>query len=266
MSNLIGYARVSTDDQATNGHSLGAQVAALARWADANGHVLVGVEVDDGVSGGLRIESRPAGRRALAAMVEGRADGVIAVAQDRFYRDAVGWGLWVDAMNHAGKAIYLADRGPSPVTATSSDRMMAQVGAIFAEAHRTAIREHTTRAIRDLRSNGKVYGRNAPLTARRVGDMLVDDPKMIAAARFARDLQQKGRSLRAIGLELVDAGYLPRAAKEWHPVTVRSLIAQADGWRATQPGYSTTPRKKKGDDALAVLLQGGKTPKARKVV
>jgi DNA invertase Pin-like site-specific DNA recombinase len=50
----IGYVRVSTAEQATEGVSLDAQRARIAAWAQANAAELAGVFTDAGLSGGTR--------------------------------------------------------------------------------------------------------------------------------------------------------------------------------------------------------------------
>jgi DNA invertase Pin-like site-specific DNA recombinase len=60
----LGYARVSTDGQATDGVSLDAQQARTKAWCEANGYVLLGVQVDAGLSG-CRADNRPALQAAL---------------------------------------------------------------------------------------------------------------------------------------------------------------------------------------------------------
>ena len=54
QQSAIGYIRVSTDGQATDGVSLDAQRARIEAWCLANGMKLGEVFVDAGLSGGLR--------------------------------------------------------------------------------------------------------------------------------------------------------------------------------------------------------------------
>ena len=245
MLKLIGYVRVSTEDQAVHGHSISAQVAEINRWVKMHQHMLVGVEVDDGVSGGQRIENREGGYRVIRALHEGRADGIVAVSQDRIYRDDAGWALLVAAVEEMKGGIYITSRGPTSVVATQADRLAATFMAAVATGHRLAIKEHTTRALRNKREIGERWTKNLPITAKMVGKKVVDDPHMIAAAQFAADLYDKGMSLRNIGTELVLAGYANTrsATGSWHPDSVRSLVAQKDGWRTLEPGF-TGPKKR----------------------
>ena len=77
---LIGYCRVSSDEQARNGVSLADQAERIEAHAKANGYQLVRIESDRGVSGYKAPEKRPAMKRALAAVKAGEADGIVAIA------------------------------------------------------------------------------------------------------------------------------------------------------------------------------------------
>ena len=93
---LIGYVRVSTDGQADNGVSLEEQRHRIARYAEMHGHVLVGFEVDAGVSG--KTLARPGFQRALRRLRQGEADGLVAVKLDRLTRSIK------DAIHLVGRA------------------------------------------------------------------------------------------------------------------------------------------------------------------
>lgn len=64
MNSAIGYVRVSTVDQATNGVSVNAQRERIRAWCVANEYELVGVYTDAGVSG-KRADNRPGLQSAL---------------------------------------------------------------------------------------------------------------------------------------------------------------------------------------------------------
>lgn len=61
----MGYIRVSTEEQATNGHGLDVQHRAIRSFAESQGYALVDVISDAGVSGAKRPEDRPGFQRIL---------------------------------------------------------------------------------------------------------------------------------------------------------------------------------------------------------
>ena len=60
---VAGYARVSTDLQKEK-ETIKTQIELIERLCEAQGHTLVETFCDDGVSGTLPLDARPAGRRA----------------------------------------------------------------------------------------------------------------------------------------------------------------------------------------------------------
>ena len=82
---VLGYVRVSTEEQAREGVSLDAQRHRIEAHAEAQGWELVGVEADNGISG-KRVANRPGLRRALNALRKGKADALLMVALDRLSR------------------------------------------------------------------------------------------------------------------------------------------------------------------------------------
>ncbi|MCZ6785817.1 MAG: recombinase family protein, partial [Planctomycetota bacterium] len=85
MARVVGYARVSSADQAENGVSLDVQRHRLKAYCEAHGLELMGIETDEGISA-KRTANRPALQRALATLKEGRADGLVVVKLDRLSR------------------------------------------------------------------------------------------------------------------------------------------------------------------------------------
>ncbi len=66
------YIRVSTTDQALHGYSLSAQEELLRRYADEHDMQVVGVYADEGISGHVLLEKRPAIMRLLSDAEKGK--------------------------------------------------------------------------------------------------------------------------------------------------------------------------------------------------
>ena len=67
LCGVVGYVRVSTEDQVEGGISLDAQRHRVAAYCEAHGLVLAGVEADEGISA-RKTTNRPGLQRALVAL------------------------------------------------------------------------------------------------------------------------------------------------------------------------------------------------------
>jgi DNA invertase Pin-like site-specific DNA recombinase len=108
---LIGYQRVSGVGQATDGYGLDAQGKALRSWAKSNGHRLVRIESDEGVSGAKDAVDRPGLSAALLAVQEGEADGLLVPKLDRLARALTVQEATLAIVWRAGGHVFTADAG-----------------------------------------------------------------------------------------------------------------------------------------------------------
>jgi len=82
---VIGYLRVSTEEQAESGLGLEAQRFALQQYAQKIGLVISAIFTDEGLSGSLPMSKRPGLMAATNAL---KKDGILLVAKrDRLARD-----------------------------------------------------------------------------------------------------------------------------------------------------------------------------------
>jgi site-specific DNA recombinase len=82
----IGYARVSTEEQARHGISLDAQVERIKAYCVAAGLQLAGIISEEGVSGSKPLSIRPGGQQ-LVGSIPPRGH-IVALKLDRLFRDA----------------------------------------------------------------------------------------------------------------------------------------------------------------------------------
>lgn len=102
-SRLIAYCRVSTEQQATEGISLDAQHSAIQAWATANGHSIVGWYTE--AASGKNIDARPELQRALDAIDNGFADGLVCTKVDRLSRSVIDFATLMDRFHTNGHAL-----------------------------------------------------------------------------------------------------------------------------------------------------------------
>src|SRR5690606_38037077 len=83
LTPALGYIRVSTAEQAANGHSIEQQRVRLQAWATARGLRYVDILVDAGVSARKPLHRRPAGGELLRRMRAGEAQVAVEVSLAR---------------------------------------------------------------------------------------------------------------------------------------------------------------------------------------
>ena len=81
------YIRVSTDEQARHGYSLGEQRADLESFATAKGYAVIGVYADEGVSARKAMSRRKELRRLLDDVEADKVDIIIVKCLDRWFRN-----------------------------------------------------------------------------------------------------------------------------------------------------------------------------------
>lgn len=213
------YARVSTQTQAEDGMSLGAQEKQMTAAAVAAGYEAL-ILREEGRSG-KNIEGRPVLKRALEDLDAGRAQALYVTRLDRLARSTRDFLSIVDRSHKNGWRLALLDLGLD--TATYQGRFVVTVMAAMAEMERGMISLRQKDVHQDRRDNGKVWG--------------VDlGPKSPVSEgireRIARE-RSSGLSLRQIARRLeADGVAAPRGGASWHASTVKNVL---DG-RGTAPG------------------------------
>ena len=203
---VVGYARVSTDEQAANGASLAVQAAAIRRTARERGWQLLSVERET-ASGGLPIARRPVLDRVLRECDDGH-DGIVVTKLDRLSRSLVSWAGIVERAQRGRFNLVVIDQAFE--LDTPNGRAMAGMLAVFAQFEREMIAERTRTALRALprdRRGGPVY------------------PEAVRAR--ARKLRAKGLPLHEVAKRLMDEGVRPpRGGSRIWPNTVQQLLGE----------------------------------------
>lgn len=231
-SGVIGYIRVSTDLQASEGVSLGAQREKIRAYCAALELKLVRIYADEGQS--AKSLTRPELKKALSALESGAGDILLVCKLDRLTRSVKDLGHLVDRYFLPGR-FSLLSIGDAIDTRTASGRLVLNVLASVAQWEREAISERTSEAMRHLKAQGVHIGAT-PYGARRVDETDAHGRRRIIAvdaqAQVIARMQawrQEGRTLRAIATELNGEGVpAPRGGK-WQPTVVRTILLRASG-------------------------------------
>lgn len=212
---LIGYIRVSTDEQAASGYGLKAQRAAIREAAGRRDVELIDLVSDEGLSG--KSLERPGLIAALERIAAGEAAGLVVAKLDRVSRSVVDFGLLLDWFDRAGAIFIALDLNVD--TSTPGGRLVANVLASVAEWERDTIAQRTKAGLAAARAEGRPIG---PAAVR-------DRPELVERIHAMRD---EGRSLRAIA-EALNADGVPtlRGGSTWRPSSLQTIL----GYKRRRP-------------------------------
>jgi site-specific DNA recombinase len=218
----VGYARVSTQEQAEHGVSLDAQRARLEAIAKGQAMTLAEVFVDDGFSGSTM--DRPAMQRLVALIDRREIEAVFVVKLDRLSRSLRDMLELVELCDRTGTRLVSASE--SLDTGTAMGRAMLQIVSVFAQLERGMVSERTSAALDFKRRQRRVYGA-VPFGYRRdrpgKGAALVPIAEEIAAIDEMRRMHAAGSTYREIAEMLEARGIAPRG-KRWYPASVRAVL------------------------------------------
>jgi DNA invertase Pin-like site-specific DNA recombinase len=202
---VYSYTRVSTDRQANEGESLGAQERTVAGYAMMHGLTIDRTFCERGVSGSLPLGERPAGRDLLAILKTG--DVVITPKLDRMFRSASDALANLEHMKRLGVSLHMIDLG-GDVTGNGVAKLVFTILSAVAEAERDRIRERISTVKADQRARGRYLGGVVPF-GWQVGEDgdLVEVPAEQEAIRQMVQLRGQGLSLRAVAARMADAGH-----------------------------------------------------------
>jgi len=223
------YVRVSTDEQATSGLGLAAQLdrcsaqAIVKGWAVATEHIYR----DEGISGTLGPEKRPGLAGLLAAVDAGAVQAVIVLDLSRLARSVKLVTSMIESFDQAGISFVSCKENFD--TSTAMGRAMLGIVAVFGQLERDLTSERTIAA---LGERGKQHGYKAgriPLGyLRQPGQETIEiDDQAAVLVRQIFNRRAAGASMQRIADELNDAGEPGRFGGQWHASSVKIVLDNA---------------------------------------
>ncbi len=224
-SAVIGYCRVSTTEQAESGISLDAQRHRLAAYCTAHGLTLARVEEDAGISA-RRTTNRPALQRALQALRNGEAVGLVAVKLDRLSRTTRDV---LDLVAQAEKEAWALHSIEERLdTSSAQGRFVVTLLGALSQLEREQAAERTKSAMAELRRQGKRISGKPPFGFRFDNGSVVEVAEEQMILGRIRELRDVGKGCYAIATRLNREGvHNPRTGKAWFFGTVRSVMRTA---------------------------------------
>ena len=219
--NAALYVRVSTQEQAKEGYSVGAQAELLTNYAKAHKWNVYNTYIDDGYSG--KDMNRPAFQNLVADIKKGRVDIVVVWMFDRISRSQKDMLTIIEDILEPNNCAYVS---LCENFDTSTPLGMAMIGILstFAQLEREQIKERMAMG-KEARAKKGLWngGSEAPYGyIYKDGLLYVDDfEAMIVRKIYA--LAGEGKSDRKIAAILKNEGYKTRLG-EWQRTSVRGIL------------------------------------------
>jgi DNA invertase Pin-like site-specific DNA recombinase len=216
----------------SDGYGLSIQEKAVRAWAKANGHRIVRLVSEEGVSGAKEAVDRPGLSEALTLIQDGTAEGLLIPRLDRLARSVTVQEATLAFVWRHGGRVYAADSGDIAEDQDDPYRIaMREMAGVFAGLERRIIvkRLKDGRAAKDASGRKSVgayaYGTHG------VGEGRERDagsnPAEAAAHARTLELRRSGKSYREICEALNAEGHRPRRAERWQPMVVRAICRRA---------------------------------------
>ena len=220
--NAIGYARVSTDGQVTEGVSLEAQQARIRAWCEANGYTLVGLHVDAGLSG-YRSDNRPGLQGALSSACQHKA-ALVVYSLSRLARSTTDAIAISERLERSGAdLVSLSERID---TTSAAGKMIYRMLAVLAEFTRDQIAEQTKAALSHMRSQGQRISGRIPYGYDLAADgkTLIPNQQEQDGLRLILALRKTGNGRRRIAAALSKQGIATKTGTAWSPQAVGAIL------------------------------------------
>jgi site-specific DNA recombinase len=237
---VVGYIRVSTEEQASEGVSLEAQRAKLVAYAKLYELDLVAVCVDAGVS--AKTLERPGLRSALARLAGGDVEGLLIAKLDRLSRSVADWNTLIESHFGPGGGRQLFSVADSIDTRTAAGRLVLNVLMSVAQWERETIVERTRDAMAHKRTRSERVGQ-VPFGHDLADDgrALVPNERELEVLADVRRWHAAGRPLRRIAAELTRLGVPTKNGRPaWSHITVAAILRRNDPCPSPPDASSST--------------------------
>ena len=220
----VVYLRVSTDQQAASGLGIEAQREICLRYIEKSPSENVEF-IDDGFSGSLELDKRPALLEAISILEKG--DVLLIAKRDRIGRDPIINAMIERAVERKKARLVSASGDVSDSNDPTSILMKRMVDA-FAEYERLIIGARTKAALQVKKKKGQRVG-HIPfgLTLSDDGIHLERHEEEYQILEQIRKLHVQGLSLRKIAAEMNLRQAFNRGGNEWNHVSILRVMKNA---------------------------------------
>ena len=216
---VVGYVRVSTEDQAQNGVSIRDQEERIRARCVADNRHLSEIIRDRGESASSL--KRPGLQHIMKGVRSGNIGTVVVFKLDRLTRSVRDLGELLELFIKNDSALVSVSE--SLDTGTAGGRLVLNMLGSVSQWEREAAAERTAMALAHLRRHRRPYAPTAfGWTRRRM--KLVPNVSQQKALRFMKRLRKEGATFRTIAGELESRGIRAPRGKVWYASSVRAVL------------------------------------------
>lgn len=216
---VVGYVRVSTDEQAREGISLEAQQSKIEAWAEALDLDVIALEIDAGISG-KNIRAREGLKRALELACSEKA-ALVVYSLSRLSRSTKDTLMVAEMLDAAGAdLISLCERID---TTSASGKMVFRMLAVLNEFERDQISERTAAILQHKKSKLEAYS-PTPYGYNKKDKKLFPEPREQEVIKKMRKLRKQGRSFKRIAKYLNGQSIPSKTGSCWYASTVSYIL------------------------------------------
>ena len=226
INKVIGYCRVSTDNQKDEG-TIDLQRQALRDYAKAKGFELVRTFEDEGISGGL--EDRPALAELFSYLEDKKnkdIDGVLIYKLDRLARDLYIQEHLIKKLESLNKGL-ISTKEPDLASGDPMRKAFRQFMGIVAELEKAFITMRLSAGrISKIKVKQKYAGGGKALGYNIKGkDLIIDQKQAETVRRIFKLRRHSHKSLWEIAKELNTQSIPTARGGKWHAGTVKYILA-----------------------------------------
>jgi DNA invertase Pin-like site-specific DNA recombinase len=261
---VVGYCRVSTNQQAQEGVSLDAQRARIKAHCISQGIKLVDIITDDGYSAASL--KRPGLQSALRMLATRKADAIVVLKLDRLTRSVKDLGYLCDTYFREGLPFYLLSVCDSIDTRSAGGKLILNVLMSVAQWEREAISERTQEAMAELKRQGVSVGgapygwRYSQGTDSAGRHYLEEIPEEQVGIRRICELYDADVPMKEI-CAMLDAEKISCRGPRWHKFTLYRVLRRA-GYEDPERVRKSAPSKLEKALAESALIQRDKSAAA----
>jgi site-specific DNA recombinase len=270
------YARVSSEEQARK-ETIETQIHVAQQWCEREGIVLGEIYKDEGVSGILDFDRRPAGKRLLADAEAGKFNTVLLYRVDRLGRRSKVSHDTLSALQEHGVGVRSLTEPFD--TSTAAGQLMFEMLVAFSTMERSSIIARAKAGLHRVASEGRWANGRPPYGYQIAERQLVPDEQEAAVVKTIFSLAATRHTLIAICAHLNAREIPTREGKRWrfgqvakmlHRPTYRGVhawgaaetvtravpsLVSDETWSAAQRAIALNARASRGNSKHDFLLR-----------